>query len=308
MPRTPLRPNYRFADCHSAAVGVHDRPQFAGAIFSASKAPSAAWSGLRRLALRCAAGALRCSGSWPCGRTHFARCTRYVQTSGHKSEHEAREYARGPGTLRFSATPIRPAQAALGALRAQGVLLGAGPGPLHAAPRAVRRWGDCAQPSSAAARGQSGVKRRTGEEAIYGHGPFRAVSRSASQPPRGASSAGHPQRSEGQALGAPAPYRPRGRATHQVRTPKFRHGPNTPFVPMRLNAVGITVYATSVSSPLARAPCWPACARPSRPRPPGSARAPALRCARSAPRAARRAVPTPRWRSSPRRWPCAAGR
>ena len=212
MPRTPLRPNYRFADCHSAAVGVHDRPQFAGAIFSASKAPSAAWSGLRRLALRCAAGALRCSGSWPCGRTHFARCTRYVQTSGHKSEHEAREYARGPGTLRFSATPIRPAQAALGALRAQGVLLGAGPGPLHAAPRAVRRWGDCAQPSSAAARGQSGVKRRTGEEAIYGHGPFRAVSRSARQPPRGASSAWNPEQSEGQAVGAPAPHRRRARA------------------------------------------------------------------------------------------------
>ena len=31
----------------------------------ASKAPGGAWAGLRRLALRFATGALRCSGSWP---------------------------------------------------------------------------------------------------------------------------------------------------------------------------------------------------------------------------------------------------
>ena len=123
----------------------------------------------------------------------------------------------------------------------QGVVLGAGPGPLLAAPRAVRGWGDCAQPSSAAVRGQSGVKRRTGEEAIYGHGPFRAVSRSASQPPRIASSAGHPQRSEGQALGAPAPYRPRGRAdAPSADAEEFRDEANT-SVPLRMSVSGVEV-------------------------------------------------------------------
>ena len=87
----------------------------------------------------------------------------------------ARVRAR-PGTLCFSAAPIRPAQAPPGALRASWVLLGTGAAPLHAGPRAVLCRGDCAQP------------------------------------PRGASSAGDPEQSEGQAVGAPAPYRPRARA------------------------------------------------------------------------------------------------
>ena len=60
----------------------------------------------------------------------------------------ARVRAR-PGTLCFSAAPIRPAQAPPGALRARLVLLGAGQHTLLAGPRAVRRWGDRAPPRSA---------------------------------------------------------------------------------------------------------------------------------------------------------------
>ena len=42
-----------------------------------------------------AATSLRCSPAWPCRPTHFAPCSRCVQTDGGKSDHEAR-CARGP--------------------------------------------------------------------------------------------------------------------------------------------------------------------------------------------------------------------
>jgi hypothetical protein len=45
-----------------------------------------------------------------CRRTHFARCARYVQTGGDKSEHEARSRAR-PQALRSSAAHSRPSAA-----------------------------------------------------------------------------------------------------------------------------------------------------------------------------------------------------
>ena len=65
-----------------------------GGCIGASKAPVAACAGLRRLAL----ALLGCPAMLAFlarGRTHFARCARCVQTSGHKSEQEARGYARG---------------------------------------------------------------------------------------------------------------------------------------------------------------------------------------------------------------------
>ncbi len=88
----------------------------------------------------------RLAGPWP----NSLRSLRSLRSNKRPQvrARSARVRAR-PASLRFSAAPIRPAQAAPGALRAIGFLLGAGPRPPLAGPRAVRRRGDCAPPRSA---------------------------------------------------------------------------------------------------------------------------------------------------------------
>ena len=67
---------------------------------------------------------------------------------------------------------------------------------VHAEARVGGGCGASAAPSSAAQRGQSGAQRRTGEKSLWA-GPVQGPEPEASQPPRGASSAGEPARSGG---------------------------------------------------------------------------------------------------------------
>ena len=137
---------------------------------------------------------------------------------------QARPFARhkrSPGPfvslLASSAAPIRPAQAAPGALRANGFPLGAGPCRLLAGPRVVRRRGDCAPPRSAGLLAR--VRTRTLRHLTRSIGSTIASAASggryAAGPEDRASQGTLAQR--GQAVGAPAPCRPRARAQAPIR-------------------------------------------------------------------------------------------
>jgi len=80
---------------------------------------------------------------WPaCRTTHFARCARYVQTGCGKSDHDAREYARGRpacASRRRTGRPVCAPPADLLGLQLNSLPRRPTPSP---GPRGVRRRGD----------------------------------------------------------------------------------------------------------------------------------------------------------------------
>ena len=200
-----------FASAHSPPLGI-----------GASKAPDGARPQRRLLALA-ARGCPAMLGFLACGRTHFARCARYVQTSGHKSDHEAR-CARGQEPCASRRRTRHCARTPPVALRATVVVFD------------VRHTTTASRPEGGTASGRlcaAEERRPCGRARSALRDLTRRSCLSAVSAANAASSAtGHmaeyrraPSRSEGQHL------EPRRRTalgpalTHRMRTLNFRNGP-----------------------------------------------------------------------------------
>jgi hypothetical protein len=142
-------------------------------------------------------------------RTRFVRCAHCVQTPA-ASQLSKRAGTRAALKPAFLGGAIRPHPHP--ARRPAGNSVCVRGSAYHCGCQARGRFAAGATVRSRAAQQRGGSparQRRTDEGPIYGRGPFRAASRSGPQSPRAASSAGHPERSAGQAGGAPAANRPR---------------------------------------------------------------------------------------------------
>ena len=180
----------------------------------AGKAVGGRAAALRCGGRRCAPTALRCSRRGATSTTRpWVQGLRHVEVVA--------EYRSNPAALRSSAPQRRSAArpptalqqhraARRGAPRARSLRLDALSRAAPSVPAEVRVGGGCgasAAPSSAAQRGESGAQRRTGEKRLWA-GPVQGPEPNASQPPRGASSAGQPARSGGRRSEAAPAARP----------------------------------------------------------------------------------------------------
>ena len=201
--------------CRSIAA-ADDSPQCANAICSSSKAPGAACAGLRRLALRFAQGALRCSRSWPVAElTSLAALATFKQAATSQCTKRASTRAASKPVLLGGANSPCPGRARR--LAGEGVSSRCRPTPTARWPEGGAALGRLCAAEKHRASGR--VRTRTLRDLTRSTGSTTASAasggRCAAGPEDRASLGTLAQR--GQAVGAPAPCRPRACAQAPIR-------------------------------------------------------------------------------------------